>query len=74
MTRDAQTLAMIGVLLWGPHWQTPMAAALAVSDRSVRYWVEGRTIPDGIWNELAAICRQRAGDLTKMADMLAAPG
>lgn len=36
----------LGALLWGSHWQTPMAQALGVNARTVRRWAAGdRAIP-----------------------------
>ncbi len=32
-----------GIRIWGKNWQTPMAAFLDVTDRTVRNWVSGRT-------------------------------
>lgn len=30
-----------GEKLYGPRWQTPLARALPVSPRTVRYWLSG---------------------------------
>jgi hypothetical protein len=35
-------LRIIGERLYGLHWQTKLARALPVSDRSVRYWLAGK--------------------------------
>jgi hypothetical protein len=39
-------LGDVGRLLYGEHWQTPLAAALGVSDRTIRYWLAGTIRPD----------------------------
>jgi hypothetical protein len=35
-------LREIGENLFGPRWQTPLARALPVTPRSVRYWLSGK--------------------------------
>ena len=40
MTPDE--LRSTGESLFGPHWQTPLAKALDVDPRSVRYWLSGK--------------------------------
>lgn len=48
-------LATIGRALYGPEWQTPLADALGVADRTVRRWVAGDSaIPDGVAAALTA--------------------
>lgn len=71
MKRNIETLRSVGEALYGPLWQTPMARALQVADRTVRYWAAGdREIPDGIWADLAAVCRTRGAELAKWAKKL----
>lgn len=58
-------LRTIGEALFGPRWQTDMAQALNVSDRTVRHWLSERQHPrEGVWHDLdqlleARIARQR---------------
>jgi plasmid maintenance system antidote protein VapI len=35
-------LRNLGEQLYGPRWQTPLARALPVSPRTVRYWLSGK--------------------------------
>jgi hypothetical protein len=35
-------LRKIGEFLYGPCWQTPLARALPVSTRTIRYWLSGK--------------------------------
>jgi hypothetical protein len=35
-------LRSIGEQLYGPRWQTPLARALPVSTRTIRYWLAGK--------------------------------
>ncbi len=34
-------LRSIGERLYGPRWQTPLARALPVTTRTIRYWLSG---------------------------------
>ena len=72
MTPD--TLAAVGQALFGSHWQEPMADALLVSSRTVRYWIAGREqIPIGIWGELRDLIADYQTDLSELYD-LCSPG
>ena len=53
----------VGATLWGPLWVAPMAVALEVSERSVRYWRAGRDIPEGVWDDLYAIAERRKSEI-----------
>lgn len=53
-------LREIGEALYGSRWQTDMAEALEVSDRTVRRWAAGDTIPAGVWIDLIRIMQERA--------------
>ncbi|MCE9564636.1 MAG: helix-turn-helix domain-containing protein [Planctomycetes bacterium] len=35
-------LRQIGEKLYGPHWQSKLAAALPVTTRTIRYWLAGK--------------------------------
>lgn len=50
----------IGEQLFGARWQTELAAALNVNDRSLRRWLSGQdTIPPGVWDDLRTLVQQR---------------
>lgn len=70
MKLDADALQRVGEALYGPNWQTPVAADLAVSDRTVRRWVAGHAIPDGVWADLALLCAKRGGALIQLGERL----
>jgi len=56
----ADTLSEIGSVLWGEHWQTPMAEALGLSDTArIRQWLTGGNVPFGVWAELDLMLRAR---------------
>lgn len=65
MKRDVDTLRAVGEALFGPSWQTPLAEALGISDRNMRYWLAGRDIPEGVWSDIAKICKARSAELAK---------
>lgn len=53
-------LCRAGRLLFGDRWQSDLARALSVGDRRVREWLAGdRSIPKGIWPDLARLVRLR---------------
>lgn len=71
MTQKTKLLAQVGEALFGPQWQTPLAAALGVGDRTVRRWASGDTeVPDGVWADIAKLCLTRAQDLIGWAGRL----
>ena len=49
-----------GEALFGPRWQSEMARALDISDRTVRRWDEGSyPVPPGAWADIRALLRDR---------------
>lgn len=67
MTPD--TLASIGRALYGARWQSDLARALDVSDRQLRRWVAGATIPPGVADDCRALLSARQAEI---AGLLAA--
>ena len=68
MTPDLPT---VGMALYGPSWRKPLAAALGVSDRSLRHWLAGTyRVPAGVRGDLARLCRQNGAGLIRLADDL----
>jgi hypothetical protein len=63
-------LAAIGNALYGPRWQTPLAEALGVSDRTVRRWVAGQPVPDGARRDMWRLCAERGRLLIEIADRM----
>ena len=61
----------VGEALYGPSWRLPLSVALEIGERTVRRWQHrGATIPDGVDQRLAALCRDHAGELVKIAEAL----
>jgi DNA-binding transcriptional regulator YiaG len=53
-----QLLSEAGAALYGPRWQSELARALKVSDRTMRRWAAGEwPVPPNVWQELRAILK-----------------
>lgn len=65
------TLARAGELLYGSWWQSELARALDVGPRRVREWLAGeRSIPPGIWPEIAALLMAQSKESAALAATL----
>lgn len=59
-------LSRVGEALFGARWQTEMALAVGVADRTVRRWAAGDTaVPSAIVPKLVAALKRRRGDLRR---------
>ncbi len=56
-------LRRYGEALYGPRWQTSLARALDVSDRTMRYWLSGRQMPEGVERDIRALVAQKRNEL-----------
>lgn len=72
--RRHDLLAQCGEALWGSRWQSDMAEALGVSDRTVRRWVAGERIPAGVWADLIRLTLERSDYLDILADDMRSVG
>lgn len=63
-------LPTIGRALFGRAWQRDLAEGIGVSERTMRYWVAGRPVPPGAWQDMAALARERADSLRAIADSI----
>jgi hypothetical protein len=55
---DRTLIAEIGLALWGPAWNDPMASALSHPKSTVSAWAQGRVpVPAGVWKELREMAR-----------------
>lgn len=69
-----QELETVGRALYGSVWQSELARALGISDRTIRRWHAGDTHPfPALRSELAALCKERGLELTTLSKRLAAP-
>lgn len=53
-------LETCGQALYGERWQSALARDLGVSDRTVRRWAAGATVPLGVSADLQRLCTERA--------------
>ena len=61
---DTNLLERAGAALCGPRWQTELALALGVGDRTMRRWVAGTSpLPAGLRGDLERLCRARRAAL-----------
>lgn len=60
-------LPRVGQALWGTRWQSDMASALGVEDRTVRRWAAGSHIKPGVWGDLTRIMQERTAVLDRLA-------
>lgn len=64
MTPDL--LREIGEALYGSRWQSDLARALNVADRTMRRWAAGDfPVPDGAWQEMRALLKDRGVQIAK---------
>lgn len=67
----SRLLVECGEALYGPRWQTDLAADLGVSDRTVRRWAAGtQDVPQGAYTDLLRLTQERAGLLDSLAGRL----
>lgn len=60
------SLSAIGEALYGPRWQTSLAQALQVSDRTVRRWAAGTEPPEGVFDDLRTLLERRVVEIQKL--------
>ncbi len=63
-------LRRVGEALFGLRWQSALALELDVSDRTMRRWVAGDTIPAGVWGELKLLTYSRGLVLIEISNEL----
>lgn len=66
----SRLLAECGVALYGPRWQSDLARDLGVSDRTMRRWVAGKPVPQGLYADLLRIAEERAHVLDDLTERL----
>ena len=67
----SETLTLVGRSLYGDRWQTDLAGALNVSDRTMRRWVAGTDVPRlDVLGDLLRLVNDRKGELGVVAERL----
>lgn len=65
-----ETLIAAGEAAFGPRWQTDIAEALGVSDRTVRNWISGKyQIPSTISADIVLILNRRKTEIEEAITM-----
>lgn len=69
----ATLLHETGEALFGPQWQSELARALAVSDRTVRRWAAGtHAPPHRVWADIARLAFERRAALSRLLPLAVA--
>lgn len=65
------TLEQAGAVLFGPRWQTDLARALGVADRTMRRWANGvNPIPAGLAAEILVLLDARTQEIENVRTAL----
>lgn len=65
------TLATCGRALYGDRWQSSLARALGISDRTLRYWLAQRSpVPAGVRDDLKRLLAERGKECIRAARAL----
>ncbi len=68
---DAPLIIAVGRALYGSRWQSELARALGVSDRTVRRWAAGQEQPKaGVYRDVLVLVRERRGQLGPLIPLL----
>ncbi len=68
---DPSLLSRVGEALYGSHWQTDLAKAVGVSDRTMRRWVaEPGSVPRGLYMDLLNLVVERQVVLDDLVELL----
>lgn len=67
----ANHLETVGEALFGSRWQTDLADALGVSDRTMRRWkADPSEIPETVWDDCRKLLSDRATHVAKVLTKL----
>jgi hypothetical protein len=71
VTDPTPIIRQVGASLYGERWQSPLAAALKVSERSVQRWASGSSpVPVGVLRDLLALVITRSAALADLVPIL----
>lgn len=64
-------LHAVGTALFGPRWQSDLARAVDVSERTMRRWAAGDVeMPEGLRTDILVLIYRRLAELQNIADRL----
>lgn len=64
-------IVSVGEALFGSRWQSELARAIGVADRTVRRWVAGsHPVPAGVYAQMLEIMRDRRRAFPQLARRL----
>ena len=73
--RDDPTSALLteaGKALYGPRWQSELARALGISDRTMRRWIaEPDNVPPGVYDDLLPLLHDKAASIAAIIKTIA---
>lgn len=67
---DRALLEAAGEALFPARWKVELARALGVDDRSLRRWLQTGVIPQGVWQDILGLARQRQGALHALCEQI----
>lgn len=68
MMLTGERFGQIGEALFGPRWKAVLAHMIDRDSRTVRYYIDGNTIPVELIDKLEILCRSRGEALLRIAD------
>lgn len=69
--RDIDLLENAARRMYGEQWQTPLAKALGINDRTVRRWAAGNNkVPKKIWPLVYAILIEQERAIREASDLV----
>lgn len=60
----------VGAALYGDRWQSSLARALGVNDRTMRRWVAARAYPEAVNADLLTLVKEHSQVITRLRDAL----
>lgn len=67
----AEQLRAIGEAMYGPRWQSELARALGVTDRTIRRWAAGEwPVPSPVQAEIKTLLKSRSSTLREILQTL----
>lgn len=68
MSSPQELLRAAGEALYGSRWQSELAVTLDVADRTMRRWLAGQQMPEGVWAQLRGLLMRRSAECAELAE------